>query len=381
MKLKSLTAFGLAIPFVEAFAHSTKERKVSDAIVVRVETEDGSVGYGEGLPRPYVTGEDRPFVFKVLQEHYWAQLQGKDVPAITGQADLKTLDALLGAPALPVGVKASNAARCAVETALIDAGLRSQNMNLSSILPAKRESVTYHGVVTASSPESAAKLAKKMKLIGLSQLKVKIGLGDDYERVKAVAAVMGTAPLRLDANANQSLEDALKTIDLLKEFPIASIEAPIIPGDHQALKSYTDACPWDVVVDENLLTPNDAKALAEAGACTVFNVRLSKCGGFYPSLQMIEIASKYGIKLQIGAQVGETAILSAAARHLNLAQEEVLYSEGSFGPLLLTEDVSKERVSFGHRGLGPTIPGPGSGITVLEERIHKYTQDKMECTS
>ena len=57
---------------------------------------------------------------------------------------------------------------------------------------------------------------------------------------------------------------------------------------------------------------------------------------------MIEIASKHGIKLQIGAQVGETAILLAVARHLNLAQEAVLYSEGSLGPLHFTEDISKE---------------------------------------
>ena len=379
MKLKSLTIFGLAIPFVEAFAHSTKERKVSDAIVVKVETEDGIVGYGEGLPRPYVTGEDRTFVFNALESHYWPQLSDQDLPETTHLDDLKALDAILGVPPLPETVKAPNAARCAIETALIDAGLKTRNTSLSSILPPKRESVTYHGVVTASSPESAAKLAKKMKLIGLSELKVKIGLGDDYERVKAVATVMGDAPLRLDANANQTLEDALKTIELLKEFPIASIEAPIVPGDRETLKTYTQACPWDVVVDENLLTPEDAATLGEMGACTVFNVRLSKCGGFYPSLQMIEIAAKHGIKLQIGAQVGETAILSAAARHLNLAQESVLYSEGSFGPLLLTEDISKERVSFGHRGVGLGISGPGFGITVLEERLDKYTQDKTEC--
>ena len=94
-------------------------------------------------------------------------------------------------------------------------------------MPAKREGVTYNGVVTASSPENAAKLAKKMRLIGLEQLKVKIGIGDDYERVKAVAAVMNGAPLRLDANANQTLSEALATIELLKEFPVASIEAPI----------------------------------------------------------------------------------------------------------------------------------------------------------
>ena len=104
-----------------------------------------------------------------------------------------------------------------------------------------------------------------------------------------------------------------ENIELLKEFPIASIEAPIIPGDHQALKSYTDACPWEVVVDENLLTPDDAVALGKLRACTVFNVGAIKCG-IYRSLQMIKAAQDYGLKLQIGAQVGETAILSAAAK-------------------------------------------------------------------
>ena len=103
-------------------------------------------------------------------------------------------------------MKASNAARCAVETAIIDAGLKAKELSLRELLLLRtRESVTYNGVVTASSPENAAKLAKKMKLIGLSQLKVEIGLGDDYQQVKAVAAVMGNAPLRLDANANQKL--------------------------------------------------------------------------------------------------------------------------------------------------------------------------------
>lgn len=380
MKLRSLKVFGLAIPFVEAFAHSTKERKVSDAIVVRIETTEGQVGYGEGLPRPYVTGEDRPFVFESLESHYWPQIRDTELPAIDSIEALQALDDILGVPTLPDGVKAPNAARCAIETAIIDASLKAQGTSLSALLPAKREGVTYNGVVTASSPESAAKLAKKMRLIGLEQLKVKIGIGDDYERVKAVATIMNGAPLRLDANANQTLSEALATIELLKEFPVASIEAPIHPGNLIDLKAYTEACPWDVVVDENLITVSDAEAIAKDRAATVFNVRLSKCGGFYPSLQMIDIAIEHGIKLQIGAQVGETAILSAAARHLNLAQSDVLYSEGSFGPLLLTEDISKERISFGHRGLGPAISGPGFGVTILEDRIQKYTQTNLECT-
>ena len=372
MGIKSLEVFGLGIPFVEAFAHSTKERRVSDAIVVKVTTDDGIEGFGEGLPRTYVTGEDRAFVFHAIAHHYWPRIKGQTLPSLSSAEQLAELDGMLGAPELPSGVKVSNAGRCAVELALVDAALKRQERSLADLLGQARPTCTYHGVVTASSPENAAKLAKKMKLIGLSHLKIKIGLGEDYERVKAVSDIMQGAPIRLDANANQPLDEALATIDELREFNIESIEAPIVPGDLDALKRYKDACPWGVVVDENLLTVEDANQLVDRQACSIFNVRLSKCGGLYPSFKMIQIAKEHGIELQIGAQVGETAILSAAARHLNLSQPEVRFSEGSFGPLLLTEDISKERISFGFQGEAKSIAGPGFGILVDQERLTKY---------
>ena len=95
---------------------------------------------------------------------------------------------------------------------------------------------------------------------------------------------------------------------------------------------------------------------------------------------MIDIAVEHGIKLQIGAQVGETAILSAAARHLNLAQSNVLYSEGLFwtaaaGPRISAKNASRLAIE----AWDPQITGPGFGVTILEDRIHKYTQTTLEC--
>jgi muconate cycloisomerase len=69
--------------------------------------------------------------------------------------------------------------------------------------------------------------------------------------------------------------------------------------------------------------------------------------------------------------VGETAILSAAGRHLAAALPEVAFVEGSFGTLLLAEDVSFEPVRFGHRGDAPLLTGPGLGIRVIEERLRR----------
>ena len=80
----------------------------------------------------------------------------------------------------------------------------------------------------------------------------------------------------------------------------------------------------------------------------------------------------------MGSQVGETAILSAAGRHLAAHLPEVAFVEGSYGTLLLTEDVSAEGVRFGHRGVAPVLTGPGLGIRVLEDRLRKYACSVVE---
>ena len=66
------------------------------------------------------------------------------------------------------------------------------------------------------------------------------------------------------------------------------------------------------------------------------------------------------MRLQLGSQVGETAILSAAGRHLAAAPPELTFVEGSFGTLLLTEDVTVESVRFGHKGEAGLLSGPAS---------------------
>jgi len=57
MKLVAATLYALRIPFVESFSHSATERRWSDSVVIRVRDEAGTEGFGEGTPRPYVTGE------------------------------------------------------------------------------------------------------------------------------------------------------------------------------------------------------------------------------------------------------------------------------------------------------------------------------------
>ena len=126
------------------------------------------------------------------------------------------------------------------------------------------------------------------------------------------------------------------------------------------------------MVDESLITTEDAQALIAAAACDFFNLRISKCGGIAKTIAIAQLAETAGIKLQVGCQVGETAVLSAAGRHLAAWLDEVAFVEGSYGELLLTEDISRESIYFGNGGRASLLRQPGLGITVQEHLLKKY---------
>src|SRR5206468_2344430 len=73
----------------------------------------------------------------------------------------------------------------------------------------------------------------------------------------------------------------------------------------------------------------------------------------------------------LGIAAVEQPLPRGPVRHLAAALPEVTFVEGSFGTLLLAEDVSVESVRFGHRGEAPLLTGPGLGIRVVEERLRR----------
>ncbi len=70
-----------------------------------------------------------------------------------------------------------------------------------------------------------------------------------------------------------------------------------------------------IMLDESLCSRVDAERAIEAQSCDLFNLRLSKCGGFIPTLRLAQLARQHNLGYQLGCQIGETALLSAAGRH------------------------------------------------------------------
>jgi muconate cycloisomerase len=378
MRIVEGQLFALNIPFIEAFAHSAKTRSFSDSIILRVTADDGTVGYGEGVARPYVTGETVDSCLGHIETQLWPAIKTATFAPLAPESDaleqVAAINEALPDPP-PREVIAWHAARSATELALLDCLLRSRHLSLGALLPPKRTTVIYSGVITSSSVETAVQHAKRLVYLGIRQLKLKVGDADDERRVAAVRQAVGDdVSLRLDANGAYSVDGAIETLKKLEPYRLDSIEQPIPRGDPAELARVRQATSIPIMVDESLVTIADAKALIKHNACDFFNLRLSKCGGIHHTLQLAQLAIQAGKRLQLGCQVGETAVLSSAGRHVAAYLDALEFVEGSYGTLLLKEDVGKDNIHFGNGGRAPVLRGPGLGITIDETRLEKYAE-------
>jgi muconate cycloisomerase len=218
-----------------------------------------------------------------------------------------------------------------------------------------------------------------MVKFGLRQLKIKVGTADDYERVLAVRRAVGPdVALRADANGAWSADQAIAQLNRLVPFNLQLIEQPVAPGDIDGMKRVWRETGISTMADESLVTQDQARQLIEKHACDYFNIRLSKNGGITGSLAIAKLAADNNIKIQVGAQVGETAILSAAGRTFAAHLPELACAEGSFGTWLLSEDVAFEDVSFGYAGSAPLLRTRGLSVTVKDETLERLAVEKLE---
>jgi len=132
----------------------------------------------------------------------------------------------------------------------------------------------------------------------------------------------------------------------------------------------------EVMADESVNDDPSLLRLIQTKSCSSVNIRISKCGGLIGALNRCEKALAAGLKVQVGCQVGETSLLSAAQLVLIAAVHQVTYAEGCFGLHLLRTDPVQPLMQFGYGGRPPSFPeGPGFGVKVDEKILSRYCTD------
>ena len=372
MKVVELTAFHVRIPLRRAIQHASHTRTETDNIVVRCLLDDRSEGFGEGLPREYVTGETIDSALELLKRSDFASQFALCRDFVASLAMIERMK-LADVPGDERGC-AGNAARCAVELALLDAAGRSFGDPLSHVtkflapeLYQPRERVRYSGAITSARGLKLRAAGWAMRLYGFRQLKVKVGIPgfDDVKRLRIIRRGAGRRmDIRVDANEAWPPGDTVERIRDSQRFGITSVEQPVAHEHLGALAEIRTQVQTPVMLDESLCSRFDAQRAVELNACDLFNLRISKCGGFIPALRLAQFAKQHDLGCQLGCQVGETAILSAAGRAFAGSVADLRYVEGSYDRHLVAEALSTNDLTFGHGGWAPLLVGSGLGVQI-----------------
>jgi muconate cycloisomerase len=385
MRVVELEARHVRIPMRRKITHATHSRTDTDNLVVRCVLSDGSVGFGEGVPRDYVTGETADFALDLLRKSdLKGQLAagGADFVAAVHLAERLRLAPVPGDDRMIQG----NAARCAVELALLDAFGRAFGeplMNVTKLLAPglyqPRDRVQYSGAITKAKGWKARVYPLIFRLFGFRQMKLKVGIAgyDDIRRTGVIRRWAGRKmDIRIDANEAWTPAEVEERLRELEPFAISSVEQPVGHEDVAALAEVRKRVKVPIMLDESLCGEVDAERAVRGGWCDLFNLRLSKCGGFIPTLRLAELARQHGLGYQLGCQVGETGILSAAGRHFATSVKDLRHLEGSYDRHLVLERLTAEDLTFRPGGWAPMLVGSGLGVTVEPARLDRVTERK-----
>jgi len=141
-------------------------------------------------------------------------------------------------------------------------------------------------------------------------------------------------------------------------------------GHYDALAWLARRLGCRIVLDESVLRASQIVHLAGRADAWFINLRVSKMGGLLRALEVVEAARRAGIRLVVGAQVGEPSLLTRAALTVAATARDLLVAqEGAFGTHLLERDVCDPPLMFGAGGVldvadHPALARPGLGLAL-----------------
>jgi L-Ala-D/L-Glu epimerase len=391
-RVTELRLFAVDLPFKVTVRHAAAARTTSESLFLRARLDDGTEGWGESLPRVYVSGEAREQAFALLRETILPALVGRSFRTLPeAMSFLEKCDG----KAPPEWVRPETpqtSAWCSVDLALLDAFGRAagEPARPGAGVPAPSDAALgryrYSGVVSAGQGWSSAVSLLKLRAFRFPHVKLKVEHDGALPAARTARRLLGRrVDLRVDANMAWDVEQALVVIGQLQAVGIRSFEQPIASGDLAGLARLVAESSAQIVVDEGLTDRDSLQRFIAQRACTGVNVRISKCGGLVGAYARCREALDAGLVLQVGCQVGESSLLSAA--HLTLLSAlapltpGVRYAEGCFGRHLLREDPASPLVQFRYGGRPPRRPpGAGLGVQVDLAALQRHTVDQASVT-
>ncbi|RFU65051.1 mandelate racemase/muconate lactonizing enzyme family protein [Peribacillus glennii] len=298
-------------------------------LIVRITTDTGLTGLGEASELPFFTGETAETMKVLVENNLAPAIIGKPVYALR---DIHhSMGTVLGH---------ATGAKSAIDMALWDIQGKRLNAPVYELLGGERKrpvKVAY--VLGDESPDDMAGLAKEMAVRGFDTIKIKIGSDyrKDIEAIQRIRQAVGPdVHLRIDANQGYDVKTALQVIKEISPNDIDYIEQPVPGWDVDGLRQVRQVSSIPIMADESAHTLNDVYRLAKSEAIDLVGIKLIKCGGISPAVQIAQFCEAAGLQCVLISPF-DTLLGTYASLHLSTILPGS-HSQEMVGPYYLKED-------------------------------------------
>jgi L-alanine-DL-glutamate epimerase-like enolase superfamily enzyme len=342
-----------------------RPRPLLEYVVVRIETDDGHVGFGEAQADIGFFGNTVEGVAAAIRDYLGPQLVGRDP---------FHRDELLHL----IDYQGQSCAISGIDLALHDLAGRALGVSVNALLGGtNRTHVTVAIEIAAGPAEQMAGECLRLMASGVRAFKAKIG-GDpvqDAHALKVIRDAVGPdISLRADANQGYTPKEGVTLCTMAERLGVGLelLEQPVPAWDLPGMAYVRSRVDTLIEADESCYTPQDAFEIARLGAADVVNVKLGKAGGLHNARKIIAIAQGAGLGCVLGTAFG-LGLEGAAKLHLAASSVAVTgaveFTEIVLHPnLLLPPDDARLALPL-ENGCLPVPTGPGLGVSIDEGRL------------
>ena len=367
MKITGLELFHISIPFSQPYKLSKVYGTLvnADAVIVKLHTDAGIVGFGEADPKNPFTEETPGTVMAVLHDQIAPQIIGAD-PTSIGQIEFD----------LERTVHGNLMARGAVNMALFDILGKFHQLPAHAFLGGIiHRTLPVLWPIGSGTPEEDAEAIETAIQAGYRTVMIKMGalpVKEEINRMISASQRFGSRiAIIADANQGWDFKEAMTFVHGIRGYEPEIIEQPIPASETEKLKPLCDSTACLLSADESLVTGKDAVGLLRSDAANVFSIKVSKNGGLTRSKEMANLAAAFGVRCLMNSML-EFGITQAASLQVGCTLKNLVnYGHAYMSVMRMSDDITDFEKNI-TKAVVSVPDGPGLGVSVDEEKINKY---------
>ncbi|MCT7377067.1 mandelate racemase/muconate lactonizing enzyme family protein [Chelativorans salis] len=387
MRIKKAEAWWVRIPIEESRQHRSDfgQTATFDAAILRIETDDGLVGWGEGKNAAGSAGTYAALVH-LLNHEICPRLIGRDPTDISIIWEMlyngvRHETAAASGHAMPVLARRglTVAAISAVDIALWDILGKSVGQPVWRLLGGRKAErlAAYASGGWAGAETIGEQLRAYVGTGGFKAVKMRVGAQDgpvqaSAARVRAARAALGPEiDLMADAHGTYTVAEAKRFAHLVADCDLAWFEEPVIADDKRGMAEVRASSSVPIAAGESEATRFAFRELAVLRSADIFQPDPGFCGGITETMRIGALASAFNLRLAPHLWAGAPCFF--AGLHVCAASPASFIVEYSLGANPMIHDLIEEKVEVSE-GMVQIPEKPGLGFTIREEFLEAHAQ-------